>query len=76
MGQDMKAPITLAEAIHIYENSRLQSEHFTQEALTAAYALGLSGLYALQAMGDLRREHKKTVPDGANIRDGRPGGQT
>lgn len=62
----MNDPITLAEAIHIYENSRLQSEHFTQEALTAAYALGLSGLYALQVMGGLRQEHEKTAPSGGN----------
>ena len=48
--------LTLAEAIHIYENSRLQSDHFTEEGLTAAYALGLSGLYTLQAMGELKRE--------------------
>ena len=53
----MSNEITLAEAIHIYENSRLQSEHFTAEGLAAAYALGLSGLYALQAMGELRREN-------------------
>ena len=62
----MNDPITLAEAIHIYENSRLQSENFTQEALTAAYALGLSGLYMIQTMGDLRREHEKTAPSGGN----------
>ena len=62
----MNDPITLAEAIHIYENSRLQSENFTQEALTAAYALGLSGLYLIQTMGEHRREDKKTVPSGSN----------
>ena len=43
-----------------------ESENFTQEALTATYALGLSGLYALQVMGDLRREQEKTVPSGSN----------
>lgn len=58
-GSDM-SEITLAEAIHIYENSRLQSEYFTPEGLTAAYVLGLSGLYALQAMGELKREQGGT----------------
>lgn len=62
----MSEPITLAEAIHIYENSSLQSEHFTQEALKVAYVLGLSGLYAIQAMGDLLREQ-----GGTNGRDQR-----
>ena len=52
----MGDPITLAEAIHIYENSRLQSENFTQEekdALTAdavekAMAAGAERLRGLE----------------------------
>lgn len=32
--------------IHVYEHSRLQSDHFTQEAVTAAYVAGLAALRA------------------------------
>lgn len=36
--------MTTAESIHIYQNSRLQSESFTPEAVTAAYVAGLAAL--------------------------------
>lgn len=36
--------MTTAECIHVYENSRLQSENFTPEAVTAAYVAGLAAL--------------------------------
>lgn len=37
--------LSLKELIHIYENSRLVSEHFTEEGVTAAYVEGLAALY-------------------------------
>ena len=37
-------PMTTAEIIHVYENSRLQAENFTPEAVTAAYIAGLAAL--------------------------------
>ncbi len=40
--------MTREEAIHIYENSRLTSEYFTKEGLTAAYVAGLAALRAQQ----------------------------
>ena len=43
---------TLAECICIYEHSFLTGGQFTKAQLAAAYALGLSGLYALQIMGE------------------------
>ena len=36
--------MTTAECIHVYQNSRLQSESFTPEAITAAYVAGLAAL--------------------------------
>ena len=36
--------MTTAESIHVYQNSRLQSESFTPEAVTAAYVAGLAAL--------------------------------
>lgn len=36
--------MTTAECIHVFENSRLQSENFTPEAVTAAYVAGLAAL--------------------------------
>lgn len=36
--------MTTAEIIHVYENSRLQADNFTQEAITAAYVTGLAAL--------------------------------
>ena len=43
---------TLAECICIYEHSFLTGGQFTKAQLAAAYVLGLSGLYALQIMGE------------------------
>lgn len=40
--------MTAAECIHVYENSRLQSENFTPEAVTAAYVAGLAALHEKQ----------------------------
>ena len=37
--------MTTAECIHVFENSRLQSERFTPEAITAAYVAGLAALF-------------------------------
>ena len=37
-------PMTTAERIHVFENSRLQSESFTPEAVTAAYVAGLEAM--------------------------------
>jgi len=37
-------PMTTAECIHVYENSRLQAENFTPEAVAAAYVAGLAAL--------------------------------
>lgn len=37
--------MTTAEIIHVYENSRLQSDNFTPDAVTAAYVSGLSALH-------------------------------
>ena len=36
--------MTTAESIHVYQNSRLQSESFTPEAVTAAYVAGLEAM--------------------------------
>lgn len=36
--------ISIKEAIHIFENSRLTSANFTPEAVTAAYVLALAAL--------------------------------
>lgn len=36
--------MTTAECIHVYQHSRLQSENFTPEAVTAAYVAGLAAL--------------------------------
>lgn len=36
--------MTKEEAIHIFENSRLVSEYFTPEAMTAVYVMALSAL--------------------------------
>ena len=36
--------MTLEEAIHIFENSRLVSEYFTPEAMTAVYVMALAAL--------------------------------
>ncbi|MGN0998667.1 MAG: DUF551 domain-containing protein [Faecousia sp.] len=36
--------MTTEEIIHIFENSRLVSEHFDSEAVTAAYVGGLAAL--------------------------------
>lgn len=36
--------MTREEAIHIFENSRLVSEYFTPEAMTAVYVTALSAL--------------------------------
>lgn len=38
-------PITTAECIHVYQSSRLQSDSFTPEAMTAAYVAGLAALH-------------------------------
>lgn len=38
-------PMTTAEIIHVYENSHLQSENYTPDAVTAAYVAGLAALY-------------------------------
>lgn len=35
-----------SEIIHIFENSRLVSDHFTPEAVTAAYVAALAALHA------------------------------
>ena len=40
--------MTIDEKIHIFENSRLVSEYFTEEAVTAAYVEALSALRAQQ----------------------------
>lgn len=40
--------MTKEEAIHIYENCRLVTEFFTEEAVTAAYIEGLAALRAQQ----------------------------
>lgn len=37
-------PMTTAEIIHVYQNSRLQSDNYTPEAITAAYIAGLAAL--------------------------------
>lgn len=37
-------PMTTAEIIHVYQNSRLQGDNFTPEAITAAYVAGLEAL--------------------------------
>lgn len=37
-------PMTTAECLHVYRNSRLQGENFTPEAITAAYIAGLEAL--------------------------------
>lgn len=36
--------MTTSEIIHVYQHSRLQSESFTPEAITAAYVAGLAAL--------------------------------
>lgn len=36
--------MTTVECIHVFENSRLQSESFTPEAVTAAYVAGLEAM--------------------------------
>ena len=36
--------MTTAECIHVFENSRLQSENYTSEAVAAAYVAGLEAL--------------------------------
>lgn len=36
--------MTTAECIHVFENSRLQSESFTPEAVAAAYVAGLEAM--------------------------------
>lgn len=41
--------MTLNEKIHVFENSRLVSEQFTQEAVTASYVEALAALRAQQA---------------------------
>ena len=56
---------TLAECIRIYERSFLTGGQFTEAQLAAAYALGLSGLYALQIMG----ESKDGPPDAGEEKD-------
>ncbi len=38
------------EIIHVYENSRLCSEHFTVDAVTAAYVEGLAALREIDAL--------------------------
>lgn len=48
-------PITTAECIHVYQNSRLQSDSFTPEAMTAAYVAGLAALQE-------KAEREKPVP--------------
>ncbi len=40
--------MTTEEIIHVYENSRLVTESFTEEAVTAAYVEGLAALRAQQ----------------------------
>lgn len=40
--------MTTEEIIHVYENSRLVTEYFTEEAATAAYIEGLAALRAQQ----------------------------
>ena len=37
--------ITLEEAAHIFENSRLVSEYFTPEAMAATYVMALAALH-------------------------------
>ncbi len=43
--------MTTEEIIHVYENSRLATEFFTEEAATAAYVEGLAALRAIQRLG-------------------------
>lgn len=50
-------PMTTAECIHVFENSRLQSESFTPEAITAAYVAGLA---ALQEQAEQENPHPLT----------------
>lgn len=47
--------MTTAECLHVYQHSRLRSESFTPEAVTAAY---VSGLAALQE----KAEREKPIP--------------
>lgn len=60
-------PITTAECIHVYQNSRLQSDSFTPEAMTAAYVAGLAALQEKQeaeeplALEDLKLMDGKPV---------------
>lgn len=43
--------ITIREAIHILEHSRIVSDDFTPEGLTAAYVAALTALYAEESKG-------------------------
>lgn len=38
------------EIVHVYENSRLSSAHFSAEAVTAAYVEGLAALHEVDAL--------------------------
>jgi len=40
--------MTTEEIIHVYENSRLVTDNFTEEAVTAAYVEGLAALHTQQ----------------------------
>lgn len=44
--------MTRNEIIHVYENSQLRSDHFTAEAVTAAYVAGLAALHENAKMRD------------------------
>lgn len=41
-------PLTTEEIIHVFENSRLESEYFATDAVTAAYVAGLDALRSQQ----------------------------
>lgn len=40
--------MTLDEIIHVFENSKLVSDNFSEQAVTAAYVEALAALYELR----------------------------
>lgn len=63
-------PMTTAECIHVFENSRLQSESFTPEAVTAAY---VAGLEAMREKAERENPAPLTPAEIQQMRGGRSG---
>lgn len=69
MEKGLTVTLSCEEIIHVFEKSQLVSEHFTADAVTAAYVAGLAALHAQQEMETLLKERDTAVNDPLTLED-------